>query len=179
MIDFFTKAAKLALSWIYRLAYYMACGWAYKRFSPSAYISPLAQIRNRKNLSVGPRCVVRQGASVGGHIMLGRNVRLGMCSHIMGRVTIGDDVMIAPNVVIAGGSHGTKRNGIPMFYQDSQSTDTIAIGSDVWIGANSVITDGVKIGNGAVIGAGSVVTKDVEDFAIVVGNPARLLSYRA
>ena len=52
------------------------------------------------------------------------------------------------------------------------------IGNDVWIGCNSVILAGLTVGDGAVIGAGSVVTKDVPDYAIVVGNPARILRYR-
>jgi len=52
------------------------------------------------------------------------------------------------------------------------------IANDVWVGANSVILKGVKIGNGAIIGASAVVTKDVPDYAIVVGNPARIVKYR-
>ena len=52
------------------------------------------------------------------------------------------------------------------------------IGNDVWIAAKSIVFQGVKIGNGAVIGAGSVVTKDVPDYAIVAGNPARIIRYR-
>ena len=53
------------------------------------------------------------------------------------------------------------------------------IGSDVWIGANAIITPSCKkIGNGSVIGAGSIVTKDVPDYAIVAGNPAKIIRYR-
>jgi ABC-type polysaccharide/polyol phosphate transport system ATPase subunit/acetyltransferase-like isoleucine patch superfamily enzyme len=54
----------------------------------------------------------------------------------------------------------------------------IRIGHDVWIGYNSIIMPGVQIGNGAVIGAGSVVTKNVADYEIVAGNPARHIRYR-
>jgi len=54
----------------------------------------------------------------------------------------------------------------------------ITIGNDVWIGHNAIVLSGVNIGDGAVIGAGSVVTKDVSDYEIVVGNPARHLKYR-
>lgn len=54
----------------------------------------------------------------------------------------------------------------------------IIVGSDVWIGDRAIIMGGVTIGNGAVIAAGAVVTKDVPPFAIVGGNPARIISYR-
>ena len=53
-----------------------------------------------------------------------------------------------------------------------------SIGNDVWIGANAVIMPKVRIGNGAVIGAGAIITKDVPDYAVVVGNPARIVKYR-
>lgn len=52
------------------------------------------------------------------------------------------------------------------------------LGHDVWIGHGAVVLPGVSLGNGAVAGAGAIVTKDVPPFAIVVGNPARLLRYR-
>lgn len=52
------------------------------------------------------------------------------------------------------------------------------IGNDVWVGANSVILKGRRIGDGAIIGAGAVVTKDVPSYAIVAGNPAKIIKYR-
>jgi chloramphenicol O-acetyltransferase type B len=54
----------------------------------------------------------------------------------------------------------------------------IILGHDVWVGHGAVILSGVKVGNGAVIAAGSVVVKDVEDFAIVAGNPAKFIRFR-
>ncbi|GAB3932153.1 hypothetical protein GCM10028827_30120 [Mucilaginibacter myungsuensis] len=56
--------------------------------------------------------------------------------------------------------------------------DTVSIGNDVWIGSNAIIMDGVTIGNGAVIAANSVVTKDVGDYEIVGGVPAKLIKKR-
>lgn len=56
--------------------------------------------------------------------------------------------------------------------------ETVEIGNDVWVGMNVMIKGGVKISDGAVIGAGSIVTKDVPPFAIVVGNPAKIIKYR-
>ena len=52
------------------------------------------------------------------------------------------------------------------------------IGNDVWIGSSVVVMAGLTVGDGAVLGAGSIVTKDVPPYAIVAGNPARILRYR-
>lgn len=60
----------------------------------------------------------------------------------------------------------------------TQSYKKVIIKNDVWIGANCTIMPGIKIGNGAIIGAGSVVTKDVPDYAIVAGVPAKIIKYR-
>lgn len=54
----------------------------------------------------------------------------------------------------------------------------VLIGNDVWIGANAVIMPGVKIGDGAIVGSSAVVTKDIPDYAIAVGVPARVIKYR-
>lgn len=61
---------------------------------------------------------------------------------------------------------------------EGKSKGDIVIEDDVWIGANSIILSGVRIGKGAIIGAGSVVTKDVQEYSIVCGNPAKLIRYR-
>jgi acetyltransferase-like isoleucine patch superfamily enzyme len=78
----------------------------------------------------------------------------------------------------------------PVFYEGRDSVKAkfsthkredikrVSIGHDVWIGANVLIAQGITIGNGAVVGMGSVVTKNVDDYAIVVGCPARLLRKR-
>lgn len=63
-------------------------------------------------------------------------------------------------------------------YPLCQSKGMTIIGSDVWIGKNATILAEVKIGSGSIIGAGSVVTKDVPPYAIVVGNPARVVGHR-
>ena len=54
----------------------------------------------------------------------------------------------------------------------------ITIGNDVWLGENVIITNGANIGNGVIAGAGAVITKDVPDYAVVVGVPAKIIRYR-
>tara|TARA_B100001287_G_C22674226_1_gene526855 strand:- start:2061 stop:2681 length:621 start_codon:yes stop_codon:yes gene_type:complete len=104
---------------------------------------------------------------------------------------IGKYVSIANRVIIGGGRHPMEWVGMsPVFYDNKDSikkkfsmhkredSKKISIANDVWIGQSSIILPGLKIGNGVVVGAGSVVTKDVPDYAIVVGNPAKIIKYR-
>lgn len=91
-----------------------------------------------------------------------------------GGITIGKNTMIASHSIISTSTHDYKAD--PM---NTKRVDLpINIGSNVWIGSGAIILPGITIGNGAVIGAGAIVTKDVEENAIVVGNPAKLLKFR-
>lgn len=87
-------------------------------------------------------------------------------------IYIGDSVMIAPNVVIATGTHPICPELRERVYQYNLP---VHIGNRVWIGAGSIILPGVTIGDDSVIGAGSVVTKDIPSGVVAVGNPCRVL----
>ena len=104
-------------------------------------------------------------------------------------LSIGKFCSIAPGVVmILGGEHKldwittypfwTVKDLLHDFQIPSGTKGGIIIENDVWIGANSLILSGVRIENGAVVGAGSVVTKNVEPYAIVAGNPAKMIRKR-
>lgn len=82
---------------------------------------------------------------------------------------------MGPDVTIL--THNIERTDIPMGQQGMRVSEVV-IGNDVWIGMRVIMMPGVKVGDGAVIGAGSVVTKDVPDFAIVGGVPAKVIRYR-
>lgn len=75
-------------------------------------------------------------------------------------------------------SHNTARTDIPMNQQGHLEKKEVVIGDDVWIGRRVIILPGIKIGNGVIIGAGAVVTKDVPDYAVVAGVPAKVIKYR-
>lgn len=94
-----------------------------------------------------------------------------------GPLKIGNNVMMGPDVTILTHTHNIERTDIPMGRQGA-TVKEVSVGNDVWIGMRSIIMPGVRIGNGVVIGAGAVVTKDVPDFAIVGGVPARIIRYR-
>lgn len=88
------------------------------------------------------------------------------------RVTIGDNVMFAPNVAIyAAGPSGTP--GRAQF--GLRVRPAVAIGNNVWLGGNTVVTPGVTIGDNVVVGAGSVVTRDIPANVVAAGNPCRVL----
>ena len=104
---------------------------------------------------------------------------------------IGSFTSIGNGVVIGGGRHPMDWAGMsPVFYEGRDSVSTkfaeherepvrrTLVGHDVWIGRSAILLPGVCVADGAVVGAGSVVTKPVPPYAIVAGNPARLIRYR-
>lgn len=92
----------------------------------------------------------------------------------VGKVKIGENAMIAPNVSIYTAGHPIHPDSRNSGYEYGIS---ITIGDNVWIGGNVVINPDVHIGNNVVIGSGSVVTKDIPDNAIAVGNPCKVIRY--
>lgn len=96
---------------------------------------------------------------------------------------IGNFCSIAPSVKIGPGNHSksfiTTCNKISSeLINFKMYNEPAVIGNDVWLGANVVVLQGVKIGNGAIVGANSLVNKDIPDFSIAVGNPAKIIGYR-
>ena len=90
----------------------------------------------------------------------------------VGKVRIGDNVQVAPNVSIYTAGHPVHPDSRNSGYEYGID---ITIGDNVWIGGNTCILPGVTIGKNVVIGAGSVVTKDIPDDMIAVGNPCRVI----
>ena len=109
-----------------------------------------------------------------GEVTIGDRTIIGISNVIIGPVSIGNDVMLAQNVVVSGLNHQYEDITLPPKDQPV-NRQKIRIGDHVWIGANSVITAGVAIGKHTVIGAGSVVSADIPEFSVAVGNPARVI----
>lgn len=110
----------------------------------------------------------------GTNISMGNNVFINFnCVFLdVARISVGDAVLIAPNVQIYTAAH-------PLDWRERRAGKEygrpVAIGSDVWIGGGTVICPGVSIGDKSVIGAGAVVTKDVPAGVVAAGNPARVI----
>ena len=152
------------------------------RFYPGAYIDKLSVL--------GKYCVLFRNASIinsviGDHTFVQKD-------SLINNATAGKFCSVAMRVTIGPGQHPTAYVSThPAFYSSTQPVAKtfshsesfspfrrIDIGHDVWIGQEAVIMDGVRIGTGAVIAASAVVTKDVPDYAIVAGVPARVVRYR-
>jgi len=129
--------------------------------------------------SVGRGIHIKQGAYFGrgSAIDIGDNSDLGLRCFVYNNVTLGRDVLMGPDVMVLGANHNMDRLDVPMRLQ-GERRERCVIGDDVWIGARAIILPGVCIGQGAVVAAGAVVTTDVPAYAVVGGNPARVLRSR-
>ena len=112
-----------------------------------------------------------------GHVEIGQGTYIGVGTTIFGEgnVTIGDYVLMGPGIRILSSKREYVKDKLIM--DQPEIPKPTFIEDDVWIGANAVLL-GVKIGRGAIIGAGSIVVKDVPPYAIVGGNPAKIIKYR-
>jgi acetyltransferase-like isoleucine patch superfamily enzyme len=130
------------------------------------------------------RKLVKKGAEISTTAEIGevkiegkkRNLKIGEFSFIgriavalHDKVRIGDFVCINDGAILLSASHDVS----DPLWQHKKSP--ILIGDYAWIATNAIILPGVKIGKGAVVGAGAVVSKDVDDYAIVIGNPAKAI----
>jgi len=158
------------------------------RIHPTAEVSPQASIG--ENTSIWHQSQVREGASIGKSCILGKGVYIdaGVCigDHvkiqnyvsIFHGVMIEDGVFIGPHVCFTNDLHPRAINpdGSLKAADDWQLTPTL-IRKGASLGANSTIVCGVTVGQWSMIGSGSVVTRDVPDYGLVYGNPARLHGY--
>lgn len=124
------------------------------------------------------------------NVKVGNYTRIGYNCNIANS-EIGKFSDIARNCNIGLGQHPTNYLSTRKFFYskdklctkwynkiDFEESKLVVIGNDVWIGLNSIIKDGITIGDGAIIASGSIVTKDVPPYAIVGGNPAKIIKYR-
>lgn len=123
---------------------------------------------------------IGQGACFGdgSRRKLGENSTYGPNSDIYEYTYMGNNIMMAKDVMIITRNHEFKNICVPMNKQGDTSPRPVIIEDDVWIGARVIILPGVNIGKGAIIAAGAIVTRDVEPYSIVGGVPAKVIRYR-
>jgi acetyltransferase-like isoleucine patch superfamily enzyme len=126
---------------------------------------------------VGRNCMLLAKA---GGLRLGPRTSLGANSVVvsMSGVEVGEAVLFAGGCYLSAGVYPTHDRTRPIMDQDAASKGPIRVGDGAWLGTGAVVLDGVTIGRGAVVGAGAVVNKDIPDWAIVAGVPARQVGER-
>jgi acetyltransferase-like isoleucine patch superfamily enzyme len=108
----------------------------------------------------------------------GNHIYVGKECHFGADVSLGSYVLIASRVSFVGGDHEWKLVGVPIIRTGRETLKEVTVGDDVWIGHGATILHGVTLGEGCIIAAASVVTKNVPPYAIVAGNPARVIRNR-
>jgi UDP-2-acetamido-3-amino-2,3-dideoxy-glucuronate N-acetyltransferase len=124
-----------------------------------------------KGASIGERCVIGQNVNIDGGTVLGNNVKLQNNVSVYTGTIIEDDVFLGPSCVLTNVTNPRSQINRHSLYE------TTRLRRGCTVGANATIVCGTEIGRYAFIGAGAVVTKDVPDFALVVGNPARQVGW--
>jgi len=143
-------------------------------FGEGVFVAPNAAVYC-DSLALGDRSYVAALAYLTGELVFGADCSVNPYAVVRGDVRLGDGVRIGAHASILGFNHQV--NELPIHQQGTVSRG-IVIGDDVWVGSSCTILDGVTVGDHAVIAAGAIVTKDVPDWAIVGGNPARFIRDR-
>ena len=130
-----------------------------------------------RRFSIGRRSVVESFSCINnavGDVVIGDFTRIGLHCTVIGPVTIGSHVNLAQGITVSALNHNFEDTRLRIDEQ-GVNTSEIIIDDDVWIGANAVITAGVHIGSHSVVAAGAVVTKDVPEYSVVAGVPAKVI----
>jgi acetyltransferase-like isoleucine patch superfamily enzyme len=150
-----------------------------------AEINCLSQqgIKLGNRVTIGKYAIIRPsniyGGPIGEGLTMGNNSNIGPYNYIgcSGKITIGNNVMLAPRVSIYAENHVFDHPEILIRDQGVEKKEVI-IEDDCWIAANSILLAGVTIGKGSVVAAGSVVTENVPPYSVVAGVPAKWIKSR-
>jgi acetyltransferase-like isoleucine patch superfamily enzyme len=165
-----------------RRAYY---GFRLAEAAPELSIQTNISITCPHRISIGRKCHLARDCKlyatpesfirIGTHFSANANVMINARGR--GHITIGNHVLIGPNVVLRSNDHVFDQATV-LINDQGMTEGVIIVGNDVWIASNAVILKNVTIGDGAVVAAGAVVTKNVLPYTIVGGVPARTIGKR-
>ena len=151
--------------------------YQHRSFSAKIYGSVRMDTPPYRRFSIGKRSVVESFSCINnavGDVVIGDYTRIGLHCTVIGPVTIGNHVNLAQGITVSALNHNFEDTRLRIDEQ-GVNTSEIIIDDDVWIGANAVITAGVHIGCHSVVAAGAVVTKDVPEYSVVGGVPAKVI----
>ena len=152
------------------------------KYSSRVYIGKDVKITNPKNVFLASSVQIRPYVDIfTSHFVVGENTDIGTRNRFDGKVVIGENVILGPDNYISSIDHIYDNISVPIQFAGARYINknghngVLSIGDDSWIGTHCAIIGDVKIGKHCVIGANSVVTKDVPDYSVVVGNPAKII----
>ena len=167
---------------ITKFFYSFYCQIKYHIFAKNIFIGKHVVLKNKKRISFSENVHVCSNSILicGGQLKISNNVYIGFFSEIMAchKVEIEDNVIIGPYLFITDSNHEYRDINTPICYQGApknESTNMITIGKDTWIGAHVSIIGNVSIGKHCVIAANSVVVKDIPDYSVAAGVPAKVI----
>lgn len=160
----------------------------FNHFGKNTLLAPGVKILTPQNVSIGDNssimsnCIIETCVtnSKNPELTIGDKVSIGEYSHITctNRIVIGNGVLTGRFVLITDNSHGNiteEEADIPPLSREIHSNGPVFIGDNVWIGDKATILPNVTIGKGSIIAANAVVTKDVPEYSVVAGVPARII----
>lgn len=152
---------------------------------PQSFVDKLLRVDGRENISIGKNVVIQKMSWIAAlpltdasvcHLSIGEGSVIGNFNHIYatGEILIGKNVLTADKVFISDNIHAYENISIPIMSQGIKQLPKVVIGNGAWLGEN-VCVIGASVGRNSVIGANSVVTKDIPDFCVAVGAPAKVI----
>ena len=167
---------------VWLFAYYGLARWLPSSSMPFGNVSNKIRtfISRRLFKQCGSRAVVKRGAyfGTGSKVELGSNSQIGENARIEHDVVIEDDVMMGIEVMVLATRHRTDLLDVPLIDQGYDQRLPPRLCQGCWIGGRAMILPGVTVGKHAIVAAGAIVNKDVPDYAIVGGVPARVIKDR-
>lgn len=164
---------------------WLKCRANHIEYNKDTYIGINVKIINRGGeLELKPNVIIRPSCDLfvhtsGSLLSIGEGTEIGNHSTISAQnsIVIEDNVLTAPNVYIADHNHEYEDICIPICKQGARCSpgSRVVIGSGTWLGKNVVVAGNIKIGKNCVIGANSVVTKDIPDYCVAAGVPAKVI----
>jgi len=130
-------------------------------------------LKNLMGTKIGKNSFIHMGCIFYSNVIIGKNSVIGRQCHLLGNIIIKDNVSITAQTYIFSSSH---LKDSPTF---EAYTKPVVIEDYVWIGARAMILPGIKLGKGAVLGAASTATKDIADYSVCVGSPAKKIGKRS
>lgn len=176
---------KTIIRYGFRLIWWMLNAWRFKKLGRLSYVNHALRIDGIKNIEIGEKVTIQYKSWLAAMpltgntrptLQIGKGSAIGNFNHIYStnKIIIGEYVLTADKVYISDNLHQYEDISLPIMKQPIKQIGEVIIGNGTWLGEN-VCVIGAKIGKNSIIGANTVVTKDIPDYCVVVGAPAKIV----